>query len=225
MLKNLILWWHQGKERVFCTYANISGQGEGKVTCTETQVRGTMSQMRTRTSDAHETHMMCWGNTECPISGRMRTQAIVTVVKSLSHVRLFATPWTAARQASLSFITSRSLLNLCPLSWWCHPTISSSVVPSSSCPQSFPASGSFPVSWFFTSGGQRLRASASASVLPMNIQDWFPLGFTGLILLSKRLWRVFSSTTVWKHQFYGAQPSLWSNSHIRTWLLEKHSFH
>ena len=112
VLKNLILWWHQGKERVFCTYANISGQGEGKVTCTETQVRGTMSQMRTRTSDAHETHMMCWGNTECPISGRMRTQAIVTVVKSLSHVRLFATPWTAARQASLSFTISWSLLKL-----------------------------------------------------------------------------------------------------------------
>ena len=90
----------------------------------------------------------------------------------------------------------------------------------SSCPQSFPASGSFPVSQLFTSGGKRIRASAS--VLPMNIQDWFPLRLTGLItLLSKGLSRVFSSTTVWKHQFFGAQPSLWSNSHIHTWLLEK----
>ena len=119
----------------------------------------------------------------------------------------------------------RGYLNSCPLSWWYHATISSSVVPFSSCPQSFPASGSFPMNWLFASGGHSFGASASASVLPLSIQDWFPLGFTGLILLSKRLWRVFSSTTVWKHQFYGAQPSLWSNSHIRTWLLEKHSFH
>ena len=90
----------------------------------------------------------------------------------------------------------------------------------SSCPQSFTASGSFPVSQLFTSGGQRIRASAS--VLLMNIQDWFPLGLTGLIaLLSKRLSRVFFSTTTWKHQFFGAQSSLWSNSHIHTWLLEK----
>ena len=113
--------------------------------------------------------------------------------------------------------------NSCPLSWWCHPTISSSVTFFSSCPQSFPASGSFPMSWLFTSGGQRIRVSASASVLPMNIQDWFPLGLTNLTsLLSKELWRVFSSLTVWKHQFFGSQPSLWSRSpHIHTWLLEK----
>ena len=93
-----------------------------------------------------------------------------------------------------------------PLSWWCHPTISSSVIPFSSCLQSFPASGSFPMNWLFASGGQRIRASAS--VLPMNIQDWFPSGLTSLILLSKGFWRVFSSTTVWKHQFFGTQPSL-----------------
>ena len=91
--------------------------------------------------------------------------------------------------------------NSCPLSWWCHPTISSSIIAFSS-PQSYPASGSFPVSWLFTSGGQSIRASASASVLPMNIQGWFPLGLTSLIsLLSKGLSRVFSSTTARKHQF------------------------
>ena len=94
--------------------------------------------------------------------------------------------------------------------------------PFSSCPQSFPALGSFPKGWLFTSGGQNTGASASASVLPMNIQGWFLLGLTGLISLqSKRLPRVFSSTTVWKHQFFSAQSSLWSNANIRTWLLEK----
>ena len=114
--------------------------------------------------------------------------------------------------------------NSCPLSWWCHPTISSSVTLFSSCPQSFPASGLFPVSWLFASGGQSIRVSASVSVLPVNIQDWFPLGLTSLTsLLSKELWRVFSSPTVWKHQFFSVQPSSWSNSHIHTWLLEKPS--
>ena len=89
----------------------------------------------------------------------------------------------------------------------------------------FSASGSFPMSHFLASGGQSIGASASTSVLPMNTQNWFPLGFTGLIsLLSKRLLRVFSSTTVQKPQFFGTQPSLWSNSHIHTWLLENHSF-
>ena len=110
--------------------------------------------------------------------------------------------------------------NSCPSSQWCHPTISSSVVPFSSCLQSFPTSGSFPMSQFFVSGGQRI--GASGSVLPMNIQDWFPLGLTGLISLqSKGFSRVFSNTTVQKHQFFGAHLSLWSNSHIHTWLLEK----
>ena len=99
--------------------------------------------------------------------------------------------------------------NSCPSSWWCHATISSSVVPFSSCLQSFPASGFFPVSQFFASGGQSIGASASASVLPMNIQDWFPLGWTGWISLqSKRLSRVFSNTTVQKHQLFSAQLSL-----------------
>ena len=103
----------------------------------------------------------------------------------------------------------------CPLSWWCHPTISSSVIPFSSCLQSFPASGSFPVSQLFASGDQSIGVSPSASVLPMSIQDWLPLGWTGWIsLLSKGPSRVFSNTTVQKHQFFGAQLFLWSNSHL-----------
>ena len=106
-----------------------------------------------------------------------------------------------------------------------QPTISSSVAPFSSYPQSFPESESFPGSQFFASGGQSIGASASASVFPMNIQCWFPLGLTGLFsLLSKGLSRVITSTTVQKHQFFGIQLSLWSNSHIHTWLLENHSF-
>ena len=131
--------------------------------------------------------------------------------------------------------------NSSPLSKWCHPTILSSAAPFSSaqthvhpvgdatssyvvsffsCPQSFPESGTFLVSWLFASGGQSI--GASASVLPMNIQDWFPLGWTGWISLeSKGFSRVFSNTAVQKHQFFSAQPSLWSNSHIHTWLLEK----
>ena len=118
-----------------------------------------------------------------------------------SPVRLFTTPWTAARQASLSITNSWSYANLCPLSRWRHPTISSSV-PFSSCLQSFPASGAFPVSQFFASGGQSIGVSASASVLPMNIEDWFPLWWTGWIsFLYKGLSRVFSNTTVQKHQF------------------------
>ena len=133
-----------------------------------------------------------------------------------------ATSWTAACQVSLSFTVSLSLLKLMPVSQWCHPTISSCVTLFSSCPQSFPASGSFLMSQLFASGGQSIGASASAPVLPVNIQGWFPLGLTALIsLLSKGLSRVFSNTTVWKHQFFSAQPSLWSSSHIHTWLLEK----
>ena len=111
--------------------------------------------------------------------------------------------------------------NSCLLSRWCHPTISSSVT-LFSCLQSFPASGSFPVSQLVTSCGQSIGALLSALVFPMNIQGWCPLGLTALILLqSKVLLRVFSSTAVRKHQFFGAKPSLWSNSHIHAWLLEK----
>ena len=116
----------------------------------------------------------------------------------LQHARL-PYPSPAPRACSYS----------CHSSQWCHPTISSSVIPFSSCLQYFPASGSFPVSRFFTSGGQNIGISASASVLPVNMQDWFPLGWTGWISLqSKGLSRVFSNTTVQKHQFFGAQLSL-----------------
>ena len=110
--------------------------------------------------------------------------------------------------------------NSCPLSQWCHPTISFSVTRFSSCPQSFPASGSFPVSQLFASGGQRIRASAS--VLLVNIQGWYLLRLTGLIsLLCKGLSGVFSSTTIWRHQFFGILSSLRSSSHSHTWPLGK----
>ena len=111
---------------------------------------------------------------------------------------------------------------VCLLSQWCHPTISSSVIPFSSWLQSFPALGSFPMNWLFSSGGLSIGASASASVLPMNIQCCCPLGMVSLIsLLSKGLSRVFSSTTIRNNQFFDTQPSLWSSSsHICTWILE-----
>ena len=115
--------------------------------------------------------------------------------------------------------------NSCPLSQWCHPAISSSVIPFSSRLQSFPASGSFAVSQFFPSGGQSIRALASVSVLPVNVQNWFPSGWTGWISLqSKGLSRVFSNTTVQKHQFFRTQPSLWSNSHTIHDYWKNHSF-
>ena len=139
-------------------------------------------------------------------------------------VWLFGTPWTAARQPSPSFTISWSLLKLTPLSRSFHPTIPSSVVPFSSCLQSSPASGAFLMSQLFTSGVQSIGVSASKSVLPMNTQDWSPLGWTGWISLqSKGLWRVFSNARVQKHQFFGAQLSLQSNSQIHTWSLENHS--
>ena len=127
---------------------------------------------------------------------------------SFSHSIVFNSLWPHGPQhARLPYPspTPWACSNSCPLSQWCHPTTSSSVVPFSSRLQSLPASGNFPMSQFFTSGGQSIGASASASVLSMNIQDWFPLGLTGLISLqSKGLSRVFSNTTVWKHQFFGA---------------------
>ena len=143
-------------------------------------------------------------------------------VQSLSRVRLFATSWIAACQASLFITNSGVYSNSCPSSQWCHPATSSSVVPFSSCPQSLPASGSFPTSQLFTWDGQSIGVSASASVLPVNTQDGSPSGGTCWISLqSKGLSRVFSNTTVQKHQFFGAQLSSQSNSHIHTWPLEK----
>ena len=118
--------------------------------------------------------------------------------------------------------TPRVHSNSCPSTRWCHPAISSSVVPFSSCPQSLSASESFPMSQLFAWGGQSTGVSALASVLAMNTQDWSPLGWTGWISLqSNGLSRVFSNTTVQKHQFFGAQLSSQSNSHIHTWTLEK----
>ena len=142
-------------------------------------------------------------------------------VQLLSRVRLFATPWIAARQASLPITNSRSS-NSRPLSRWCHPAISFSVVPFSSCPQSLPASESFPMSQLFAWGGQSTGVSALASVLSKNTQGWSPLEWTGWISLqSQGLSRVFSNTTVQKHQFFGAQLSSQSNPDIHTGPLEK----
>ena len=130
-------------------------------------------------------------------------------VQSLSRVRLFATPWTATHQASLSITIPWSLLKLMSIESMMLSNLLILCGPFSSRLQSFPASGSFPVSQLFASGGQRIWGSSSASVLLKNIQGWFPLGLTGFISLSsKRLSRVFSSTTVWKHPFFGTQPSL-----------------
>ena len=143
-------------------------------------------------------------------------------VQSLSHIQLFLTPWIAGRQASLSITVSQSSLKLTSIGRWCHPTISSSVVPFSSCPQSLPASESFPMSQLFAWGGQSTGVSALTSFLSKNTQGWSPLEWTGWISLqSMGLSRVFSNTTVQKHQFFGAQLSSQSNSHIHPWLLEK----
>ena len=143
-------------------------------------------------------------------------------VQSLSRVRLFATHELQHARPPCPSPTPGVHPNPCPLSWWCHPTISSSVIPFSSCLQSFPGSGSFQMSQLFASGGQSIGVSASTSVLPMNTQDWSPLGWAGWISLqSKGLSRVFSNTTVQKHQFLVTQLSSQSNSHIHTWPLEK----
>ena len=149
------------------------------------------------------------------------TLNVTSSVQLLTHDRLFVNPWAAAHQASLSITNSWTLLKLISIKSvmpfncliLCHSL--------SSCLQFFLASGSFPTSQFFSSGGQSIEVSASASVLPMNIQDWFLLGWTGWIsLLSKGLSRVFYNTTVQKHQFFSTQLSLLSNAHIHTWWLE-----
>ena len=147
---------------------------------------------------------------------------MIQSVQSLSRVRLFATPWITAHQASLSITNSWSSPKLICIesvmpSSHLHP-----LVPFSSCPQSLPASGSFPMSQLFTWGGQNIGVSALSSFLPMNTQDSSPLGWTGwMSLQSKGLSRVFSNTTVQKHHFFGTQLSSQSNSHIHTWPLEK----
>ena len=148
-------------------------------------------------------------------------------VQLLRRVWLFATPWTLHARPPCPSPAPGVYPNSCPLSQWCHPAISSSVVAFSSCPQSFPASGSFQMSQLFTSGGQSIGVWASTSVLPMNTQYWSPLGWTGWISLqSNGLSRVFSKTIVQNHQLFGTQPSLWSNYHIHTCMAtgKKHSF-
>ena len=157
--------------------------------------------------------MLLIGKTGCRVYGVQSLSYLTLRPHGLQHARL-PCPSPSPRVCSDS----------CPSSQWCYPTISSSVIPFSSCLQAFPASGSFPKTWLFTSGGRRI--GALASVLPGNIQGWFPLGLSlGLISFqSKGLSRVFSNTTVQKHQFFCAQPSLWSNSHIHTYYWKNHSF-
>ena len=161
----------------------------------------------------------------------IHTRKITWLKSYCSVTQLCLTLWPHGLQhARLPYPSPfpRAYSNSCPLSWWCYSTISSSVV-SFSCLQSFPASGSFLTSQLFTSGGQSIGGSASESVLPMNSQGWFPLYYSWgsqgkdakVVPKNKGLSRVFSNTTVQKHQFFGAQPSLWSNSHNCTWLLEK----
>ena len=147
----------------------------------------------------------------------------IVIIQSLSHVWLFGPHGLQHARLPCPSPSPGACSDSCSLNQWCHPTILSSVIPFSSCFQYFLASGSFLMSWLFTSGGQSF--GTSASVLLMNIQDWFPLGMTGLIsLLSRGLSGVFSNTTVQKHQFFIVQPSLWSNSHIHIWLLENDNF-
>ena len=151
------------------------------------------------------------------------TFSSVSSVQSLSRVWLFATPELRHARPPCPSPTPGVYSNTCPLSQWWHPAISSSVVPFSSCPQSLSASGSFPMSQLFAWGGLSIGVSASASVLPMNTQDWSALGWTDCISLPSKGWtaRVFSNTTVQKYKFFGAQLSSQSNSHIHTWPLEK----
>ena len=165
-----------------------------------------------------------WVNILCYCFSLWLTSLCISTVQSLIHVWLLETPWITACQARTPCPspTPRVYSNSCPSSQWWHRDISSSVARFSFCPQSLLASGSFPMSQLFTWGGQSTGASASASVLPMNTQDWSPLGWTGWnSLQSKGLPRVFSNTTVQKHQFFSTQLSSQSNSHIHTWPLEK----
>ena len=144
----------------------------------------------------------------------------ISSVQSLSHVWLCEPHGLQHTRLPCPSVIRRACSNSCPLSRWCHPTISSSVIPFSSCLQSFPELGSFTRSQLFEKGGQ--STGASASVLPKNIQDRFPLGLTGLIsLLFKGVSRIFSNTRAQEHSFFSAQISLWSNCHTHTWLLGK----
>ena len=164
---------------------------------------------------------MSFKHNDLPENPNTTIFGVQSVQFSLSVVSDSATLWTTAHQASLSMTNYQACSNSFTLSRWCHPTISSSVVPFF-CLQSCPASGSFPMCQLFTWGGQSIGVSASVSVLPISIQDRFPLGSTGWISLqSKGPSRVFSNITVQKHQFFGTQLSLLSKYHIHTWPMEK----
>ena len=162
----------------------------------------------------------------CPVTVNLNVHSSVASISfsQFSRSVVFNSLWPCGLQHArlpCPSSTPRIYSNSCQLSQWCHLTISFSTVPFSSCLQSFSASGSFPVSSLHQVA-KILGVSASASVLPMNIHDWFPLGLTGWISSqSKGLSRVFSNTTIQNHQFFGVQLSLQSNSHIHTWLLEK----
>ena len=150
-----------------------------------------------------------------------RNTSFLMYLNTSKSCLILCDPMDCFSQTSLSFTNPGVCTNSHPLSWWGYPTISSSVSPFS-CPQPFPASGIFPVSQLFTSGGQILELHCQSFQW---IQGWFPLGLTDIISLhSKRLSSVFSSTIIWKHQFFGTQPFLWSNSHICTWQLENCSY-
>ena len=166
-----------------------------------------------------------WGHTKKYVGSLKELKVEPSLLLLFSRSVVFNSLWPHGLQHARIPCPSPSRRigsNSCPLSWWYHLTISPSVTPFSSCLQSLSAPGSFLMSWLFTSGSQSIGASTSASVLPMNNQDWFPLGVNGLTLfLSKGLSRVFFNTTLRKHQFFSAQPFLWSNSPIHTWRLAK----
>ena len=164
----------------------------------------------------------CFTEFCCFLSNLNMNQPAVQLVHSFSQVQLFAAPWTQHTRPLCPSPTPGVHPNSCPSSRWCHPAISSSIVPFSSCPQYLPASGSFPMSQLFSWGGQSTGVSALAPVLPMNTQDWSYLGWIGWISLQfKGFSSIFSNTTVQKHQFFDAHLSSQSNSHIHTWPLEK----
>ena len=179
-------------------------------------------------SSCHIIHILitqyCWGYSKNDYYLCQWRMYVVLVVLMLSHVQLFVILWMQYARYPCRSVSPRFCWNPCPLSWWCYPTISSSVA-LFSCSQSFPTQRSFPLSQHFPSGGQCTGASASAAVLPMNIQGWFPIGLTALISLqSKGLSRVLPTTTIQKEQFFSTQPSLWSNCHICTDYWKNHSF-
>ena len=171
---------------------------------------------------------MFWGRTQIwghDTNMQMLWEIRIQLLMLFSHSVVSNSLWPHGMQHTRLPCPSPSLRacwNSCPLSRWCYPIISSSVLPFSSCLQSFPASRSFLMNQLFASGGQSIGASASTSVLPINIQDWFPLGWTGWISLQpKGLSRIFPRTTVWKHQFSSTQTFLWSSSHMCTHVYWK----